>query len=44
MILSGDFGEIYHIEGDYLHNILHKITKVGEEKCLSILQFEVEYI
>ena len=27
MILSGDFGEIYHIEGDYLHNILHKITE-----------------
>ena len=27
MISSGDFGEIYHIEGDYLHNILHKITE-----------------
>ena len=26
MILKNDFGEIYHIEGDYLHNILHKIT------------------
>ena len=26
MILKKDFGEIYHIEGDYLHNILHKIT------------------
>ena len=27
MIQNGEFGEIYHIEGDYLHNILFKITK-----------------
>jgi len=26
MIKVGKFGDIYHIEGDYLHNILHKIT------------------
>ena len=26
MIKAGQFGDIYHIEGDYLHNILHKIT------------------
>ena len=26
MISEQYFGEIYHIEGDYLHNILHKIT------------------
>ena len=27
MIKRGDYGTIYHIEGDYLHNILHKITE-----------------
>ena len=27
MIENGDYGTIYHIEGDYLHNILHKITE-----------------
>jgi len=26
MITEKYFGDIYHIEGDYLHNILHKIT------------------
>ena len=26
MIMLGEFGDIYHIEGDYLHNILGKIT------------------
>jgi len=27
MIKNGDYGTIYHIEGDYIHNILHKITE-----------------
>ena len=27
MIEAQLFGEIFHIEGDYLHNILHKITQ-----------------
>ena len=26
-INQGLYGKIYHIEGDYIHNILHKITK-----------------
>ncbi|MBM3558492.1 MAG: Gfo/Idh/MocA family oxidoreductase [Alphaproteobacteria bacterium] len=27
MIQAGDFGEIFHIEGDYIHDILWKITE-----------------
>jgi UDP-N-acetyl-2-amino-2-deoxyglucuronate dehydrogenase len=27
MIVAGEFGEIFHIEGDYLHQILWKITE-----------------
>jgi predicted dehydrogenase len=27
MIAAGDFGEVFHIEGDYLHQILWKITE-----------------
>jgi len=26
-VQSGEFGEIFHIEGDYLHHILHKVTE-----------------